>query len=1047
MNFTRIILNHRHTVWAFSIGIIIFGIIAYMRLPMQLFPDTAPPLVNVVTPYPGSAAEDVAKNLSRILEEEFASLEGIHKVKSTSQDNLSLISLEFKFNRNVDAAAIDVQNALAKTRGALPSAIGEPQVLKFSTSDRPVITLGITASNLKTTDLANARTQAENTFSPILLRIPGVAAIDIFGGQRQAIIIELDRTKLETFRIPLPLVVETLRTHNVEQPAGRIRTESTEMTFRLTARATSIEELGQIPISLPSINSPNGSHIRLHQIATITKGTLEDDARFAINGERTIALQVFKTTDANTVDVVRAVEKAVTGFHDIDKNLTWKIGEESATFTEQSVNNLLSNVWQAILLAAIIIFFFLARVRASIVAIVSMPMSYGITFALMDLAKVELNMVTLSAIILSVGMVVDASVVILENIVRFRDELHYSPIEAAIQGTNQISLAVIAGAATTIVVLIPLIFLPGFIGKTFGPLALTLLFAFSSSLVVALVLVPILSLFLRDNDPIDRVASLIAKPFGLLMDAIRTTYGHALKFALHARILTIFLALVLLVFGLFGLKSRGMEILPKMDSGSFFVAYETPSGSSLNLTEKVATDIESFLIQQPEVTKVQRQIGFEPGMRSFGATGAQGPTQGFITVTLTPRTERTNSVWDIQARARNHIATIPDIRTSTVRELGNTAKSTTSAPIIIKISGDDPLVLDQLAKDTIELIKDSPNLVDISRNWRLDRRRTNVIVDPIAAARVGLTPSAVAMHMQTGSTGLTAGDFDADSDNPRARPIPILVQQKERNSPQDLLSFPVFIAESGQAIPLRAVASLREITGQALVTRENMTLTLEITAFTQGKALNFITADVDKTLSQLVTPQNYTVQLSGEKDDLAEARGSILAALGISVVAVYLLLVAQLRSFIHPITIMMSVPLSIAGVSAALGIANKPVSMPVMIGLILLVGIVVNNAIVLIDFIEQSRREGMSRHEALLQSVHVRFRPIMMTSVSTIVGMIPLASGWALGSERFAPLAIAVIGGMLASTILTLIVIPTIYDLLNSAADRFRAFQTPQIQK
>lgn len=1042
MNFTRTILNHRHTVWALSIAILIFGLIAYTRLPMQLFPDTAPPLVNIITPYPGSSAEDVAKNLSRPLEEEFASLEGIHKVKSTSQDNLSLISLEFQYNRNVDEAAIDVQNALAKTRSSLPPSIGEPQILKFSTSDRPIITLGITAP-----DLAHARTQAENIFSPILLRIPGVAAIDIFGGQRQAVIIELDRTKLETFRIPLPRVVETLRAHNIEQPAGRIRTESSEMTFRLTARAKSIDELSQIPITLPSSNNPDGAHIRLHQIATIHKGTLEDDARFAIDGQRTIALQIFKTTEANTVDVVRSVEKAVLNFQDIDKNLTWKIGEESATFTEISVSNLLSNVWQAILLAALIIFFFLARVRASIVAIISMPMSYGITFALMDLANVELNMVTLSAIILSVGMVVDASVVILENIVRHRDELHLTPIQAAIQGTNQISLAVIAGAATTIIVLIPLIFLPGFIGKTFGPLALTLLFAFSSSLIVALVLVPILSLFLRDNDPLDRVASLIAKPFGMLMDATRTLYSHALKLALRARILTLLIALAMLALGILGIKNRGMEVLPKMDSGSFFIAYETPSGSSLNLTEQVAQNIENFLIQQPEIIKTQRQIGFEPGMRSFGATGAQGPTQGFITVTLTPRTERTNSVWDIQTRARDHIATIPDIRTFTVRELGNTAKSTTSAPIIIKLSGDDPLVLDQLAKDTIELIKDSPNLVDISRNWRLDRRRTNVIVDPVAAGRVGLTPAAVAMHMQTGSTGLIAGDFDADPDNPRARPIPILVQQKQRNSPQDLLSFPAFIAESGQTIPLKAVTTLREITGQALVTRENMTPTLEISAFTQGKPLNFIAADVDKTLAQLIRPQGYTVELSGEKDDLAEARGALFAALGISIIAVYLLLVAQLRSFIHPFTIMLSVPLSIAGVSAALGITNKPVSMPVMIGLILLVGIVVNNAIVLIDFIEESRSNGMARREALLESVHVRFRPIMMTSVSTIVGMIPLASGWALGSERFAPLAIAVIGGMIASTILTLIVIPTFYDLLDSSADRIRSLRNRQPQQ
>lgn len=1024
MNLTQATLNNRHAVWALVIAAAIFGVQAYFSIPMQLFPDTAPPLVNVITAYPGANAQDVDERLSRELEEEFASLEGVVKIRSTSQDNLSRVSVEFQYDRAVDLAAVDVQNAIARVRGDLPPSIREPQVLKFSTSDRPVITVGVGAE-----DLTSARKRAEDVFAPELQRIPGVAAVDVFGGHVPVTRVDVQRRDLEAYRLSFSQVTNALRTFNSAQPAGQIRSESTQLMFRLESRAESIDELKRIPLTLP-----DGSRIPLGDLAEIGNGALDDDSRFAIDGSPAIAMQVFKTDEANTVEVVRMVEAKIEELKRSYGDYSFRIGEESATFTEVSVDNLLSNVWQALLFASIIIFLFLGRIKSSTVTIVSMPLSYGLTFSLMHLFRIEFNMVTLSAVILAVGMVVDATVVVLENIIRLRDEEGLEPEQAAVRGTDEVRLAVLAGVATTLIVLVPLLFLDGFTGKLFEPLALTLIFAFTSSIVVALFLVPVMTLYTGGKTRWDDWGLRAARPFLWLMDRMRDGYVYLLKVSLQRRGWIVVLMLLLFVGSLAGLRSRGMETLPKMDSGSFFITLETSPGSSLEETGRVVHAVEKALKTEPEIVKFQSQVGFEQGMRSFSSFGVQGPTQGFITVTLTDRDKRKETIWQIEQRVRDKIARIPGIHFSTVRELGNTSKTTTSAPIIVRISGDDPLVLDRLADQVSERLRKISNIVEPTRNWRFDQKRMLVRVDDQRAGRLGLSPETVASVMNMGAHGVAAGDYYGDEGTPKT--IWVEYRDGKDDRPENLLDYPVFALGSSQPIPLRAIARLEEELGQGVVTREDLSPTLEVSAYTDGRPLNFIAADVDRTLADLVVPSGYEIVLTGEKSDLAETKRELFGALAVALLAVYLLLVAQLRSFLHPATIMTSIPLSLIGVFISLFIAGKPISMPVMIGLILLVGTVVNNAIILIEFIRQRRLEGAPRREALISSVTTRFRPIMMTSLSTIVGMIPLSAEWALGAERFSPLATAVIGGMTAATFLTMVFIPVFYDLLDDGMER-----------
>jgi multidrug efflux pump subunit AcrB len=1029
---TRWVLGNRHAVWALVLAVGIFGVLAYQRLPVQLFPDTAPPLVNIITAHPGATAEDVAQDLSRRLEEEFASLEGVFKVKSSSQDNLSVVSVEFQYDRDVDLAAVDVQNAIARIRGELPPGIGEPQVLKFSTTDRPIVTYAVTAG-----DLTQARRIAEDAFAPRLQQVGGVAAVDVFGGNRPAVLVELDRFELEAARVPLQRVVEALRAHNATTPAGRIRSDSTQSMFRVDTRAGTVQDLEEIPIV-----TAGGSRVLLGDLALVRKAPLDDDARFRLNGRQAIAMQVFKTTEANTVEVVRATRAAIAELRSSYPGVDIREGEESASFAQTSVDNLMGNIGQAILFTAVLMLFFLRQWRTSLVVSLTMPLSFGITFAVMKLLAIDLNLVTLSAIILAVGIVIDNSVVVLENIVRRREQDLLGPAEGAAAGADEVRGAALGGTLTNIAVLVPLLFLSGFTGKTFGPLSLTLLIAFSSSIVVALVLVPLFSTYITvlagGGGLGDRVVRLVTVPFQFAMDALRRSCLLVLRGALRQRWVVLLAALALFAGGVAGIRALGMDVLPKMDTGSFYVSLETPSGSSIEETERVVRAVEELIRKEQEVRIVQSQVGFEQGMRSLSSFGVQGPTQGFITVTLTDRDQRADTVWDVEARIREGIAGVPGVRVATVRELGNTARATTAAPIVVRIVGDDPLVLDRLGAAVEARLAGVPSVVAPMRNWRIDQRQGRFDIDVLEAAGLGVSPAVLGQMVLAGTDGLPAGDYHGDSGTPL--PIRVSFREEQRQTPEDLLRFPVFTSATSDPVPLGELARHRDVVGQGLVTRENLSPTLEVSAFIEGRPLSFVVADVEEALADLDAPAGYRVELTGEKGDLAESKSEIGMALFIGIIGVYLLLVAQFRSFAHPITVLVSIPLSLSGIAAALFIAGKPVSMPVMVGLILIVGTVINSAILLLSFIEQERARGVATRDALLAAVDLRFRPIMMTSFSTIVGMIPLAAEWSLGAERFSPLAIAVIGGFATSTFLTVIFIPVLYSLFDGGLGRMRRF-------
>lgn len=1022
MNIAEFSIKHKYTIFALVIAIILFGVYSAKTLKVELMPDTNPPLVNVITAYPGVSAKDVTKDVSKPMEEEFATVGGVKKIKSTSQDGLSIVKVEFHYGQNVDVAAVDIQNAINRIKGQLPPGIHEPQVMKFSTSDKPIITYALQSEK---TALSAIRDIADNEIKTALQTVEGVSAVDVFGGYKGQVNILVDKRKLDAYNVPLNKVVAAVRGQNASRPGGRVIGDEQEYLIRLVQEYDSLED-----IEKTVVDNKQGNLIYLKDVAVVEDSGEELRSEFRYNGEQAIAIQVMKRDEANTVEVVENLEEKMAEIKKVYPFLDFNVAHDDSEFTKQTVDNMSSTVRDAIILTTLIIFLSIVSFSESIIISLSMPISFVLTLVLMKLSNMELNLVTLSALILAVGMVVDNSVVVIENIVRHHQELKKDIKRAAIEGTQEVFLSVAAGTCTSLIVLVPLIFLEGFVGKVFGPLSLTLLYALLSSLTVSVVVVPLLMVLLggRPFPRLEKVVGKISAPYLRFMDGLREFYAGLLSRALKQRWLAVLTAVVFLIGGLALLKNIGTEVLPKIDSGTFSVSVQTYPGTSLAKTSDIVAGVEKIIATEKEVLKFSSQIGYEPGGHYFGASGALGVTQGEITVNLSNRNEREETIWQVENRLREKIARVPGIETFIIKEVGGTAIATTAAPIDIRISGNDPQETYRLAEEVETKLAGVPGVVNLYKSWTLNSPEIHVKVDEKRAEELGLSPTDVINEVFASLEGVPASEIK--SENRKNKRIMVRYRPEDRTSLADLEDV-TLTTPTGKRVPLRTLAEIEINKGANIVTRENLQPTIDVLGYTHERIFSHVMEDINAVLEDIKVPDGYAIDVTGEQSDLKDSMQDIIFSLALAIIGVYLLLLAQFRSFIHPITIMVAIPLVLIGVALALLLTNKAVSMSALLGLILLVGTVVNNSIILVDFINQARRSGQSRDEAILNTVRVRFRPIMMTTTSTLAGMLPLAMGLALGSERFAPLAITVVGGLTASTLLTMIIIPVFYSLFD----------------
>lgn len=1022
MNLAEFSIRHKYTIFALIIAVILFGIYAGKTLKMELFPDTSPPLVNVITADPGVSAKDIAKDVSKPMEEEFATVEGVKKIKSTSQDGLSIIKVEFHYGRDVDVAAVDIQNAINRIKRDLPEGIQEPQVMKFSSSSKPVITYAVQSRQVS---LAAVCDLAENEIKTALQAVNGVAAIDVFGGYKGQVNILVDKRKLDALNIPLARVTTAVSGQNASASGGRITGPDQEFLIRLIQEYNHPEELLNTVI-----DNKNGNLIYLKDVASVDVSGEERRSEYRFNGQAAIAVQVIKREDANTVEVVDLINEKVKELEKRYSYLEFKAADDDSVFTKQVVENMTGSVRDAIILTTLIIMISIVSLSESIIVSLSMPISFMTTLTLMKISGMELNLITLSGLILAVGIVVDDSIIVLENIMRHHHEFKKDLKTSAIEGTKEIFLADVAGTTTHAIVLVPLLFIEGFVGKVFGPLSLTLIYALGVSLVVSLTVIPLFTVLIggRSWPRLQKATAKLASPYTSFMDGLRNFYTGILSGALKHRWISIALTLVFFVLGMQLLRAIGMEVLPKIDAGTFFVSLQASPGTSLTKTSEIVQQVEKIISAEKEVKYYSTQIGYEPGSHFLGDTGALGVNQANITITLSTRKERKDTIWQIEERVRKKISTIPGMETFVVKESGGTAISTTAAPIDIRITGQDAEIIYRLAGQVQSLVSRVPGAVNLYKSWSLNSPEIHVRVDEKRAAELGIAPTGVIKEVFASLEGLPASEIK--SDNRKDTRILVRYRPEDRSSLDNLASISL-TTPMGIRVPLRDLAEINVSRGANVVTRENLQPTIDVLGYTFGRTFSHVTDDINKVISKIQVPDGYSITVTGEQADLQESMGDLRFSLVLAILAVYLLLVSQFRSFIHPITIMVAVPLVMVGVSLALLFTDKAVSMSVMLGLILLVGTVVNNSIMLIDFIIRARKDGKPRFEAIVESVRVRFRPIMMTAMSQLAGMLPLATGIALGSERFAPMATAVIGGILTATLLTMVVVPVVYSMFD----------------
>ncbi|HZK85733.1 MAG TPA: efflux RND transporter permease subunit [Desulfosporosinus sp.] len=1018
MNIGQFSLKNKYFVLAVAIAIVLFGLYAKATIKTQMSPDTNAPMTTVIVQYPGASAEDVVKDIVKPMEDEFGSLDGLTKLKSTSQDNVASIRLEFNYGMDVDKAAIDVQNSVNRIRGTLPATMKEPKVLKFSSSNKPVVTVSLSSHSA---DLKDIRLLAEDKIGFALQLVEGVASINQFGGNITEVQVKLDKNKLAAYGLTIDQVAKTMSQNNIKAPGGKLIDNNLEILTRVDESFKDIDDIRKLRISLA-----DGNFVYLEALGEVNESIEKLESTYKFDGQDSIAIMITKKSDANTVEVVQNIKSELETLKVKYPFIEFKIAQDDSTFTNQMVDNMTSSVFIALLFTVILIMLFISNVSQSFVISVSMPLVFMMTLGLMKLFDMKLDMVTLSALILSIGFVVDGAIVVVENIMTHHHHLGKDISTAAIDATKEISMPVLAGVLTTLVVLVPLLFIQGFVGEMFRPLALTVIFAISSSVVVALVIIPLFTVMFDKFKfrKTEKLLKIVTVPFNNMMDSVLNFYSNLLKTSLRHRLVMYVVVLVLLLLSAGFLATNGVEMLPKFDSGTSYVSIEMKQGTALSETSKAVAVIEEILSKEKSVIGYDTQIGYEKNSNQLSDFGIMGTNQAVITINLTPRTKRKETIWEFQEKLRAQIDQIPDVQRSVVKEKGGTASGSSPAPLDIRISGPDPQLLYDLSIDLEKQIKTVKGTTNVYKSYNMDNLQLNIKLDKARVQELGLTNALVAQQIYSSIDGIKGTTMDLKE----ANNVNIAVEYKDeyKQSIDNMLD--VFISTpQGLKIPLREIATMNEGKRANVITKEDMEYTIDILGYTDSRAFSHITKDIQKILDTHPLPSGYAVGLTGENEDLGDSMKEMIFMLGLAVIFVYLVLVPQFKSFLHPITIMVTIPLVIIGIAPALGIAGKYISMPVLLGVILLSGTVVNNAILVVDQAINNQDQGMSIEESVITAVRSRFRPIMMTALSDVVGMLPLAMQLALGSERFSPLAIAVVGGMLAATFLTMIVIPVIY--------------------
>ncbi|MFO7814482.1 MAG: efflux RND transporter permease subunit [Halanaerobiales bacterium] len=994
--------------------IVILGFISLDRLNIDLLPEINFPGAAVITSYGEAGPEEIESLVTKPLENSLATVTNVKSINSTSDAGQSTIVMEFNYGTDMDFAALDMREQTDMVSEVLPDDAQDPLIVQFDPSMIPVLQLGVSSGQ----NLADLKTQVEDNVIPRIERLQGVASVDLTGGLDREILIELDRNKMENYGVEFNSVTQNLLLENFNLSGGKINRGNVEYIVRVTGKFENIDEIREVLI-------PTGSgrgFVKLSEIGTVKDTFKEVNSVARVNGEDSIGLTIQKQTDANTVTVANRVRDEVEELKNDYPNLSMVPIADQAEYIEQSISSVYRNAIIGGLLAILVLFLFLRNIRSTIIIGLTIPISIVATFLLIYFGGLTINIVSLGGLALGIGMLVDNSIVVLENIFRYK-QYGLDRLEAASRGSEEVGMAIAASTFTTIVVFLPVIFVQGLTAQIFRELALTVSFSLFASLIVALTLIPMLS---------SKILKLSKKQMNFDTETnlgiIKSNYQNSLSWFLNHRWVIGILIVVLIAAGGFVGTKLGTEFLPEFDQGQLTVDYSLPVGTVLDETQQVAEDIEDEIGEIPEVETIFTNIGVGDIMSGSSATEA-----GSFTVILKDLAERDRSTSQVMEELRNKIK-IPGADINIESQSGFFGPGG-GQPINIKVVGDDLEELERLSALVMEEMNQVEGVREVEDSFEEGRPEYSISIDRSLAARLGLRVRSVANTVKTVISGDVATRYEVAGAEYDVR---VTLDESDKQNIEQLKNI-MLPSPTGAKVPLARVANIELTEGPKQILRLNQERYSEITASLYqtdlGTAVNQIQERVDENVE---LTEGYDIVYGGQFEDLQQSFSDLFFAFLLAIVLVYMVMASQFESLVHPLVIMFTVPLALVGVVFGLYITDSTISVPALIGIITLAGIVVNNAIVLVDYINRMRDEGRTKRDAILEAGPIRLRPIMMTALTTILALIPLSLGIGEGSELEQPLAIVVISGLLFSTFLTLYVIPVLYSSFTDLSDKLK---------
>ncbi|KPA16946.1 multidrug transporter AcrB [Candidatus Magnetomorum sp. HK-1] len=1001
--------------------IIILGTVSLSRIRIDLLPDIELPTVSIRTNYEGASPVVMERLITQILEEIVATVPGVVDINSESTEGRSNIRVSFSWGTDIDTAALDLQSRIEDEINELPDDIVRPRIRKFDVNSFPVVLLGI-SSNLDPVELNMI---IENQIRYRFARLDGVAQVDLWGGFNREIRVELDYERLTALKIPISQIINAIKNANIDLPVGNIERGIHQVILRAPSEFTNLDQLRDTVIS-----TVDGAAVTLDQIAEINDTYEKLSRMIRVNGERGIRVAIRKQADANTVEVSKnilaEIKKANIAFPQL--HIVPVINQGS--FIERSITNVANSVLYGGAFAIIVLLFFLRNIRSTIVISLSIPISIIATFTLIYFGDFTLNLMTLGGLALGVGMMVDSSIVVLENIYRHQLENGETPEIASIKGTQEVSSAIIASTITTLVIFLPLIFLKDISGLLFKELAYVIIFSLICSLLVSLSLVPVLAskLINTNNELQNNLPIWIQKLFNkteAFFINLDLKYKNLIELVLNNRVKTISLAAFLFISSLCLLPLIGSEFLPPSDEGEVRVTGEMDIGTRLDIVNE-----QTLLIEDVVYKNVPEMISAVASAR-----GGDNP-KGDIRLSLIPSTQRKRSNIEIANDLRTKLSNkIPGMKIRTRAPQGQFILERIlggSESITIDIRGFDFQTLEALAGLVKESIKDIPNITDIDSNKIEGMPQEEIYIDRHKLADLGLSSLDVAEVLKTAVAGSKAGEYKTQGNSHR---IFVQLKNAEQLSIDDILDLNI-IPPSGEQITLRNVVTTKKGEGPASINRKDQQRTLTVDANVSGRDLGSVANDIQKVLLKIPRPVGYDLTLAGNYEEQQKASRELIISLFLAMILVYMVLACQYESFKNPLVVMFSVPVAAVGVLITLFLTKTTLNVQSYIGCIMLGGIVVNNAILLVDQASQLTKQNLTVNDALAEAGRRRLRPILMTSLTTIFGLLPLALGIGEGADAQAPLARAVVGGLSGSTLITLVLIPAVYSLFNTLKEK-----------